>query len=102
MIFKHYLKDPQATIAVNTTIFIAGCLFFGMLATYGIVSELIRDSKHPPQDMRIQHLQQHADEQVKYDKMIELLEAINAQLESWAQKLDCFHRNNSKMIFDCL
>ena len=43
MIFKNYLKDPLATIAVNTTIFIAGCLFFGCLAFIGIVSELIRE-----------------------------------------------------------
>ena len=37
MILKNYLKDPLSTIAVNTTIFIAGCLFFGTLAIIGIV-----------------------------------------------------------------
>jgi hypothetical protein len=49
---KNYLKDPLSTIAVNTTIFIAGCLFFGTLATIGIVSEFIRDYKNPTVNMR--------------------------------------------------
>ena len=70
MIFKKYLKDPLYTIAVNTTIFIMGCLFFGSLATFGIVSEFVRDYNDPPQNIRHQHIQQHLDEQVKYDKMI--------------------------------
>ena len=48
MIFKNYLKDPLSTIAVNTTIFIAGCIFFGTIATIGIVTEFIRDYKNPP------------------------------------------------------
>ena len=37
-ILKQYLKDPLSTIAVNSAIFIAGCLFFGSLAVFGIVS----------------------------------------------------------------
>ena len=48
LIFKQYLKDPLSTIAVNSTfIFIAGCLFFGSLAVFGIVSEFIRDYNDP-------------------------------------------------------
>jgi len=80
MIFKNYLKDPLSTIAVNTTIFILGCLFFGTLATIGIVSELIRDYNNPSQDIKQQHIQQHFNEQVKYDEMIELLDSINNKL----------------------
>jgi hypothetical protein len=81
MIFKNYLKDPLSTIAVNTTIFIAGCLFFGTLATIGIVSSFIRDYKNPPTDIRQQHIQQHFNEQVKYDEMIYLLDSINTKIK---------------------
>lgn len=80
MILKNYLKDPLSTIAVNTTIFIAGCLFFGTLATIGIVSEFIRDYKNPPVNIRQHHIQQHFDEQVKYDEMIKILDSINHKL----------------------
>ena len=80
-IFKQYLKDPLSTIAVNTTIFIAGCIFFGTLATIGIVSEFIRDYKNPPIDIRQQHIQQHFDEQVKYDEMIKILDSINHKFD---------------------
>ena len=80
MILKNYLKDPLSTIAVNTTIFIAGCLFFGTLAIIGIVSEFIRDYKNPPINIRQQHIQQHFDEQVKYDEMIKILDSINHKL----------------------
>ena len=62
-IFKQYLKDPLSTIAVDTTIFIAGCLFFGSIALFGIVSELLNENEY--QDIRQTHIQQHADEQVK-------------------------------------
>ena len=75
--FKKYLKDPLSTIAINTTVFIMGCLFFGSIALFGIASELIRDSNNAPINPRIQHIQQHADEQVKFDKMIQLLDSIN-------------------------
>lgn len=81
MIFKNYLKDPLTTIAVNTTIFIAGCLFFGCVALIGIVSELIR-ANDPNLAVREQHVQQHHEEQLKYDEMIALLDAINANLEN--------------------
>ena len=80
-LIKNYLKDPLATIAINTTIFIMGCLFFGTLATIGIVSEFVRDYKNPPTDIGHQHIKQHSDEQVKYDEMIELLDSINSKLE---------------------
>lgn len=78
MIFKDYFKDPLATIAVNTTIFIAGCLFFGTLALVGIISELIREE---PERIRHEHLQQHTDEQVQYDRMIQLLDSIHQKIE---------------------
>lgn len=80
-LFKNYLKDPLSTIAVNTTIFIMGCLFFGSLATIGIVSEFIRDYNDPPQNIRHLHIQQHIDEQVKYDEMIKILDSINKKLD---------------------
>ena len=75
--FKKYLKDPLSTIAINTTFFIMGCLFFGSIALFRIASELIIDSNNAPINTRIQHIQQHADEQVKFDKMIQLLDSIN-------------------------
>ena len=80
-LLKNYLKDPLSTIAVNTTIFIAGCLFFGTLATIGIVSSFIRDYKNPPTDIRQQHIQQHVNEQVKYDEMIYLVDSINTKIK---------------------
>ena len=80
-LIKNYLRDPLATIAINTTIFIMGCLFFGTLATIGIVSEFVRDYKNPPTDIRHQHIKQHSDEQVKYNEMIKLLDSINSKLE---------------------
>ena len=80
-LIKNYLKDPLATIAINTTIFIMGCLFFGTLATIGIVSTFVRNYKNPPTDIRQQHIKQHSDEQVKYDEMIKLLDSINSKLE---------------------
>jgi hypothetical protein len=54
-----------------------GCLFFVSIALFGIASKLIRDSNNAPINPRIQHIQQHADEQVKFDKMIQLLDSIN-------------------------
>ena len=80
-ILKNYLKDPLSTIALNTTIFITGCLFFGSLATFGIVSEFVRDHNDPPQNIRHQHIQQHMDEQIKYNEMIRLLDSINHKLD---------------------
>ena len=78
-IFKQYLKDPLSTIAVNTTIFIAGCLFFGSIALFGIVSELLNDNEY--QDIRQNHLQKLHDEQVKYDEMIKLLDSISKKID---------------------
>ena len=80
-LIKNYLKDPLATIAINTTIFIMGCLFFGTLATIGIVSEIVRDFNNPPINVRHQHIKQHSDEQAKYNEMIKLLDSINSKLE---------------------
>jgi hypothetical protein len=78
MIFKKYLKDALSTIAVNTTIFILGCLFFGSIALFGILSEFFRDEENPT---RTEHLRQHDEEQVKYDEMIRLLDSIHTRLE---------------------
>ena len=61
MIFKNYLKDPISTIAVNTTIFIAGCLFFGSIALIGIMSDIFSDNQN---SVRNQHIIQHSNEQV--------------------------------------
>ncbi len=80
-LLKNYLKDPLSTIAVNTTIFIAGCLFFGTIAFIGLVSGIIRNIKNPPTDIRQQHIQQHMDEQIKYNEMIKLLDSINHKLD---------------------
>ena len=80
-LIKNYLKDPLSTIAVNTTIFIMGCLFFGSIALFGIVSTFVRNYKNPPPDIRQQHIKQHSDEQEKYDEMIKLLDSINSKLE---------------------
>ena len=49
----------------------------GSIALFGIASELIRDSNDSPINHRIQLIQQHSDEQVKFDKMIQLLDSIN-------------------------
>ena len=51
--------------------------FFGSIALFGIASELTRDSNNTTINPRIQHIQQHTDEQVKFDKMIQLLDSIN-------------------------
>ena len=78
IIFKNYLKDPISTIAVNTTIFIVGCLFFGSIALIGIMSDIFSDNQNP---VRNQHIIQHSNEQVQYDKMINLLDSINSKLD---------------------
>ena len=90
MIFKKYLKDPSSTIAVNTTIFIAGCLFFVSIALFGILSELLSDNDNP---IRNQHIQQHNNEQVKYDRMIQLLDSINNKLDKQKNQNLKFHSN---------
>jgi len=46
-----------------------------------LVSGIIRNIKNPPTDIRQQHIQQHFDEQVKYDEMIYLLDSINTKLK---------------------
>jgi hypothetical protein len=79
MIFRNYLKDPMATIAVNTTIFIAGCLFFGSIALIGIISS--QSNKGKNLDIREQHIPQHFDEQAKYNEMIKLLDSIQQKLD---------------------
>ena len=56
-------------------------LIFGTIAFIGLVSGIIRNIKNPPTDIRQQHIQQHFDEQVKYDEMIYLLDSINTKLK---------------------
>ena len=76
-IFKDYLKDPLSTIAVNTTIFLFGIICFVLF----VFTMVIIEESQQNNPVRQQHLQQHADEQVKYDKMISLLDSINKKLD---------------------
>ncbi len=69
---KKYLKDPLTTIAINTTIFILGCVFFGIIVFTAIIVNATTTENH----IRTEHLKQHEDDHKKYDKMIELLEEI--------------------------
>ena len=76
-IFKDYLKDPLSTIAVNTTVLLFGIIFFVLF----VFTMVIIEENQENNPVRQQHLQQHADEQVKYDKMISLLDSINKKLD---------------------
>ena len=48
---------------------------------------IIIEEKQANNPVRQKHLQQHADEQVKYDKMINLLDSINKKLFSFKDML---------------
>jgi len=76
-IFKDYLKDPLSTIAVNTTVLLFGIIFFVLF----VFTMVIIEENQENNPVRQQHLQQHADEQVKYDKIISLLDSINKKLD---------------------
>jgi len=76
-IFKDYLKDPLSTIAVNTTVLLFGIILFVLF----VFTMIIIEEKQANNPVRQKHLQQHADEQVKYDKMINLLDSINKKLD---------------------
>ena len=76
-IFKDYLKDPLSTIAVNTTVLLFGIILFVLF----VFTMIIIEEKQANNPVRQIHLQQHADEQVKYDKMISLLDSINKKLD---------------------
>ncbi len=76
-IFKNYLKDPLSTIAVNTTLLIFGIIFFVLF----VFTMVMIEEKQANNPVRQKHLQQHADEQVKYDQMINLLDSINNKLD---------------------
>ena len=76
-IFKDYLKDPLSTIAVNTTVLLFGIICFVLF----VFTMVIIEESQQNNPVRQQHLQQHADEQVKYDKMISLLDSINKKLD---------------------
>ena len=77
LIFKDYLKAPLITIAVNTTVLLFGIIFFVLF----VFTMIIIEEKLANNPVRQQHLQQHADEQAKYDKMISLLDSINKKLD---------------------
>lgn len=77
LIFKDYLKDPLSTIAVNTTVLLFGIIFFVLFVFTMVIIEESQENN----PVREQHLQQHADEQVKYDKIISLLDSINKKLD---------------------
>ena len=77
LIFKDYLKDPLNTIAVNTTVLLFGIICFVLFVFTMVIIEESQENN----PVRQQHLQQHADEQVKYDKMISLLDSINKKLD---------------------
>ncbi len=76
-IFKDYLKDPLSTIAVNTTVLLFGIIFFVLFVFTMVIIEESQENN----PVRQQHLQQHADEQVKYDEIISLLDSINKKLD---------------------
>ena len=76
-IFKDYLKDPLSTIAVNTSVLLFGIILFVLF----VFTMIIIEEKQANNHVRQKHLQQHADEQVKYDKMINLLDSINKKLD---------------------
>ena len=64
-------RTPLWIIAISTASFI---LFIGVA--------VMRSWIYPEgEDIRIQHLQQHHDEQVKFDQMIELLEKVEENTE---------------------
>ena len=65
-IYSSDLKYPLWIIAISMAIFIvfiAGAVSYSRIFPEG-------------EDIRIKHLEQHNDEQVKYDQMIKLLEEI--------------------------
>jgi len=65
------IRTPLWIIAISTASFI---LFIGVA--------VMRSWIYPEgEDIRTQHLQQHHDEQVKFDQMIELLEKVEENTE---------------------
>ena len=70
---KNELKGPLTVIA---TCMVTWILMFGGFVLYAILN-----ADKDGQDIRIKHLQQHHDEQVKYDRMIELLEDVKSNTE---------------------
>ena len=65
------IRTPLWIIAISTASFI---LFIGVA--------VMRSWIYPEgEDIRIQHLQQHHDEQVKFDQMIKLLEKVEENTE---------------------
>ena len=65
------IRTPLWIIAISTASLI---LFIGVA--------VMRSWIYPEgEDTRIQHLQQHHDEQVKFDQMIELLEKVEENTE---------------------
>ena len=68
------IRTPLWIIAISTASFI---LFIGVA--------VMRSWIYPEgEDIRIKHLQQHHDEQVKFDQMIELLEKVEENTEEYS------------------
>ena len=67
-IYSRDLKYPLWIIAVSMAIFI---MFIVGAVGYSWIFQ-------QDEDIRVKHLQQHHDEQIKYDRMIEALEDIKA------------------------
>lgn len=68
------IRTPLWIIAISTASLI---LFIGVA--------VMRSWIYPEgEDIRIKHLQQHHDEQVKFDQMIELLEKVEENTEEYS------------------
>lgn len=75
MIFKNSFKGPLATLAVNSTIFNAGCLFFWPIVLCALINEFIRQDEKAAiyESIRTQKQQQHIEQQLKHNQMIQLI-----------------------------
>ena len=70
-------KNPLKVIAINSTIFICGCVLFVLI---GLTAVIIESGEENP--IRTEHLKQHSDDHKKYDEMIELLETLNQKMDT--------------------
>ena len=70
-------NDPLKVIAINSTIFVCGCVLFVLI---GLTAAIIESGEKNP--VRTEHLKQHSDDHKKYDEMIELLEKLNQKIDT--------------------
>ena len=70
-------NDPLKVIAINSTIFVCGCVLFVLI---GLTAAIIESGDENP--IRTEHLKQHSDDHKKYDEMIELLEKLNQKIDT--------------------